>query len=234
MSCEFTHYDGSYVLGALSAAERSEYRRHLSGCAECTAAVQGLVGLPGLLARVSPEVLESTHVEEPVPDALLPALVRQAREAQRRRWWVVAGAAAAAAVVVAVSSLAITASTDDEAPTVLPPSPGVSSNDQASQPMVPVGYEPVSADLALTPVAWGTRLEVTCTYESAGAQESSAAWDYAMFVRTRDGRLEQVASWRGLPGKTMQLAAATASSRDDISSVEIRTAGGKPVLKLAL
>ncbi len=233
MSCEFAHHDGSYVLGSLSAAERSAYRRHLSDCAECTEAVQDLVGLPGLLARVSPEVLESPHVDEPVPETLLPALVRQARGTQRRRWWVAAGAAAAAAAVVAVISLAVTASTDDDAPTVLTPSPGASGNDQASEPMLPVGYEPVSANLALTSVAWGTRLELTCTYDSAGAQGSWAAWDYAMFVRTRDGQLEQVASWRGLPGKTMQLAAATAASRDDISSVVIRTVEGKPVLKLA-
>lgn len=234
MSCEFAHYDGAYVLGALSPTERSEYQHHLRECAECAQAVQELAGLPGLLGRVSADVLESPLVDEPVPATLLPALVRQARRTQRRRLWVTAGTAAAATVVVATASLTITGALDDT-PTVLPPSPGSSVTGQASQAMVPVGSEPVSADLALTNVAWGTRLELTCTYaHDDGEHQVWAPWTYAMFVRTRGGQLEQVATWRALPGKTMQLAAATATSRDDISSVEIRTADGNPVLKLAL
>jgi hypothetical protein len=51
-------------------------------------------------------------------------------------------------------------------------------------------------------------------------------------VRDRDGKVEQVATWRALPGKTMHLDAATATSREDIASVEVRTADGQPVLQL--
>ena len=51
-------------------------------------------------------------------------------------------------------------------------------------------------------------------------------------MHTRDGRSEQVATWKSLPGKTMRLAAATATSRADIASVEMRTASGDPVLEL--
>ncbi|MCW2750999.1 MAG: hypothetical protein JWR83_2109, partial [Aeromicrobium sp.] len=42
----------------------------------------------------------------------------------------------------------------------------------------------------------------------------------------------QVATWRGIPGKTIRLTAATDSLRQDISSVEVRTASGATVLRL--
>ncbi len=57
--------------------------------------------------------------------------------------------------------------------------------------------------------------------------------DYTLFVRTLDGRAENVGSWRSVGGKTMQLSAATAASRDEIASVEVRTLDGRVVLKLA-
>ena len=80
----------------------------------------------------------------------------------------------------------------------------------------------------MTSVAWGTRLELTCSYGVGrrGVRACRRSATYAMFVRTREGRVEQVATWRSLPGRTMQLAAATAAARDDIASVEVRTPTG--------
>ena len=99
--------------------------------------------------------------------------------------------------------------------------------------MSPVGHAPVRGSLAFTSVLWGTRIDLTCRY---GGDEYGAPppepHTYVMFIRTRDGHVEQVATWRGLPGRTMRLAAATAADRTDITSVEVRTSGGKPVLKL--
>lgn len=234
MSCEFARYDGAYVLGALSQTERSEYQSHLRGCPECTRAVQELAGLPGLLARVSADELGSAAVDELVPDTLLPALVRQARSTQRRRLWMTAGTAAAGAVIVAAGSLAIRGALDDDL-TAVPSSPGVTDTLQAGRAMVPVGSQSMSANLALTRVPWGTRLDLTCTYESAWtAHQEPDDSTYALFVRTRDGRVQQVATWRALPGKTMRLTSATATSLDAIASAEIRTADGKPVLKLGM
>jgi hypothetical protein len=43
-----------------------------------------------------------------------------------------------------------------------------------------------------------------------------------------------VATWRGLPGKTMHLAAATAASSSDIRSVDVVRLDGSPVLDLSL
>ena len=99
--------------------------------------------------------------------------------------------------------------------------------------MVPIGQTSMTATLAFTSVGWGTRLDLVCSYQQTESPwEGSEHARYAMFVRTRDGKVEQVATWRALPGKTMRLTSATAASRDDISSVEIRALTGKAVLKL--
>ena len=85
------------------------------------------------------------------------------------------------------------------------------------------------------PVAWGTRLSLACTYDP----DSQANWGggpaptYTLVVRTRDGHTETVGTWRSVDGKTMQVAAATASKRQDIADVEVLTASGRPVLRLA-
>jgi hypothetical protein len=233
MSCDFAHHDGSYVLGALSPVERKEFELHLAGCEECARSVRELAGLPGLLARVDPDVLTSPPVAEPLPETLLPALVAHVRRAQRRRWYVSAGAATAAAVAVAVGALGVTGEfSSDRTPSAVPASPGASLT-PAGQVMAPIGHVPLSANLALTGVLWGTRLDLTCSYSGGGEYGTPPVQQtYAMFVHTRDGRVEQVATWRALPGKTMRLAAATATSRQDIASVEVRTASGRPVLKL--
>ena len=100
--------------------------------------------------------------------------------------------------------------------------------------MTAVDGAPVRATVALTSVAWGTRLDLACTYAEAGERyDLPASVTYGLFVRTRDGRTEQVGTWRSLEGRTMRLTAATAARRQEIASVEVRTAKGRPVLELA-
>lgn len=239
-ACQYAHLDGSFVLGALSPTERQEFEEHLIGCADCARSVRELAGLPGLLARVDHDVLESPPIEEPVPDTLLPTLVRQVRRSQRRRLLVTSGLAAAVAVIVAGGSLAILGALDGDRTPSGSPSPSATVTTPAGQAMRPVGRpvgEPsMVANLAFEPVAWGTRLDLTCTYppgEDAYTPPRAVTYStYALVVHTRDGRTEQVATWRSLPGETMRLAAATSASREDISSVEVRTADGEPVLEL--
>lgn len=238
-TCDFARQDGSYVLGALSPAERQDFEQHLSGCAECAQSVRQLAGLPGLLARVDADVLVSPPTGEPVPETPLPALVHEVRRSQRRRALLAAGlaagVAAAAAVAVAVGTLAVTGAFDIDPPPAATPAPRSGTTAvPAGKAMFPVGHVPVRADVAFTSVLWGTRLDLTCSYSGGGEYGTPPPQTYAMFVRTGDGHLEQVATWRGVPGKTMRLAAATASSRQDIRSVEVRTTSGKTVLKLVL
>ena len=107
MTCIHSHLDGAYVLGALAPEERLEFERHLAGCPTCSRSVRDLAGLPGLLAQVSPEVLEAGPEEEPPPETLLPALVREVRRSRHRRRLVVGLAAAAAVAVLGIGSAAV-------------------------------------------------------------------------------------------------------------------------------
>ena len=222
--CELAHDDAAYVLGALPPAERLAFERHLATCAECTASVRQIAGLPGLLGRLSLEEVESASVPEPLPTTLLPRLVDGVRRQQRRRRWAVGLTAAAAVVAVAAAGATVVAVTSEDGP---PPT-------AASQPMTPLDQDRVDASVALTSVAWGTRLDLTYSYDepSGGYQHDEPAPTYSLVVRTREGAVEQVATWRALPGKTMHLTGATALDTDDIASVEVRTAAGQPVHEL--
>jgi hypothetical protein len=227
MTCDLHDRDGAYVLGALSPAERLEFEQHLTDCADCARSVRELAGLPGLLARLDPAVLDEPARDDPLPETVLPALLHAVRRARRRRVLVAAGAAAAALTAVVVIPLTLTGSDAGRTPSTAPPVGGV------VRAMAPVGGAPVRATVVLTSVAWGTRLDLACTYGEAGERyHLPPSVTYGLFVRTRDGRTEQVGTWRSLEGRTMEVTAATAAPRQDIASVEVRTAKGRPVLEL--
>jgi hypothetical protein len=230
MTCRLADLDGAYVLGALSPAERLEFERHLPGCDDCTRAVRELAGLPGLLGRIDPEMLEG-GAEDPVPATLLPAVFAEVRRARRRRTFLVVATAAAAAVVIGLAPVGLSRLNDDDG-----------SSSVAAQPagvapeltMEPVGDVPVRASIALDPVTWGTRLDLTCTYDPTTVEyELPPIVTYSLYVRTQDGHSEQVGTWRSFGGKTFRLSAATAASRADIASVQVRTLDGRVVLRVA-
>jgi hypothetical protein len=229
-SCGHAHEDGAYVLGALSPEDRVAFERHLPGCDSCARTVRELAGLPGLLARVPVEIVDSEKLPTPVPDTLLPALVRRARRSQRRRAWITGGLVAAAAAI-AIGAVGVATMGDDDAPPNAEPSVGPST--AAPVHMTPVGHGAVDGWLSLTQVGWGTRLDLTCSYnEESNAYHDDEVPTYTMVVFTSDGHSERVASWKGLPGKKMHVTGATAADRDDITDVEIRTASGQTVLDL--
>jgi hypothetical protein len=228
--CGHEHEDGAYVLGALSPEERVAFERHLSSCDSCARSVRYLAGLPGLLARVPVEIVDPPAPPAPVPDTLLPALVRRARRTQRRRTWIAGGLVAAAAVVAIGAVGVATLGHDDAAPQA---APSAGPTTAASQIMQPVGDEPISGWVSLTQVGWGTRLDLTCSYAEKSSTYEDPDWStYTMYVHTADGSEEQVASWKALPGKEMHLSAATAVDADAITDVEVRTAAGETVLDL--
>lgn len=228
--CGHEHEDGAYVLGALSPEDRVAFERHLPGCDTCALSVRQLAGLPGLLARVPVEILDPEQPPAPVPETLLPALVRQARRSQRRRAWVTGGLAAAAAVVALGAVGVATLGSDDGDHTA---TPGGGPTTAAARIMQPVGDEPISGWLSLTTVGWGTRLDLTCSYAEESNAYRDPSWStYTMYVHTTDGTVEQVASWKALPGQEMHLSAATAADAEDITDVEVRTAAGDTVLDL--
>lgn len=231
MTCTYEMWDGAYVLGSLSPAERREFEEHLDTCEECSRAVRDLAGLPGLLGRIGPEVLEAGPAE-PVPETLRPRLFRAVRRQRARRTWLTAGIAAAAAAAITIGAAAAldrgqpsTPTSGNHPTTVISTAP--------PQVMTAVSHNPMTAQVSLTPVAWGTRLDLTCTYpRSWGLYEGGGR--YALVVHTGNGRSHQVATWRGLPGRAMRLTASTAAPTSTIRSVDITTSEGKPVLRLQL
>jgi hypothetical protein len=228
--CGHEHEDGAYVLGALSPEDRIAFERHLPGCPECARSVRELAGLPGLLARVPVEIVDPDAAPRtPVPDTLLPALVRRARSSRNRRRWI-AGGLAAAAVAAGVVVVTTVAGGDHAPPSA---GPSASATTATAEPFKPVGAEPISGWISLTPVGWGTRLDLVCSYADEHGYGDTSGTTYLMYVVHADGSTEQVASWKALPGKTMRLSAATAATVRDIADVEVRTASGRTVLELS-
>jgi hypothetical protein len=175
--------------------------------------------------------VDAADVEEPAPDTLLPSLVREVRHHRRRRTVVTAMLAAAAALVVATAGVAASqrGQPTDRRPDAVPSATATSAS--AGRPMTAVQPAPMSARLAVQPVAWGTRLVLTCRYDPDDTRYGEAA-EYALVVRTQDGRTEQVATWRALPGQQMELSGATSARAADIAAVEVRLTGGATVLRL--
>lgn len=224
--CPYELWDGSYVLGSLSPADRREFETHLDGCATCSRSLRDLAGLPGLLGRIGPEVFEETE-PDPVPETLLPRLSRAVRRERQRRTWLTAGIAAAAAVAVTVGgALVLDRPSSDSTAT---PTASVTA---ASHPMTQIARDPMSAEVALTPVAWGTRIDLTCSYPASGNIYEGGA--YALVVHTADGRTQRVASWNGLPGHVMHVSGATDARVGEITKVEVTRIPHAPVLELSL
>jgi anti-sigma factor RsiW len=164
-SCRFHQDAAAYVIGALSPAERLEFERHLGECDDCTRTIRELAGIPGLLGRVEPDVLEHPVVGGHVPETLLPTLSRQVRGARRRRTLIAAGVAAAAVAVlvpVAVSQVGTEDGSRQDA-TGTSTGPPTEPSTVEAEPMRPVGDVPLEASVTLESVTWGTRLGLTST-----------------------------------------------------------------------
>ncbi len=230
MNCPFGQDAAAYVIGALSPAERLEFEKHLSVCDDCTRAIRELAGIPGLLGRVEPDVLEQPVVDEQVPDTLLPTLSRRVRGARRRRTLIAAGVAAAAVAVLVPVAVSQVGAGDGSRPDA----PGTSTEPTVeAQRMDPVGDVPLEASVTLESVTWGTRLGLTSTYDRDSMDRRlPPSMDYTLCVRTWDGRTEKVGSWKSVSGMEMQISGATSAKREEISWVQVRAPDGRVVLKL--
>ena len=232
--CALSHSDAAYVLGSLSPADRLEFERHLPGCESCRRSVADLAGLPGLLGRVPVEQVEAPAPLEPLPATVLPALVAVVRREQRRKAVLVTLGAAAAIVVVALGVGALQAARDDGR--VPGPAPTSASPTVApAQPMDVVHDYGMKADVSLTPVGWGTKVLLTCSYPAPeGDYGDGHAYEYRFVAFSGDGRSDKVMTWKAVPGKTMSLSGSTAAVLDDITRVEVQSEHGRTILRLDL
>lgn len=246
----FAEYDAAYVFGALSPDERTAYERHLQHCDDCSASVAAMAGVPGLLARVPIERLNSVD-ETPAPDTVLPRLVAQVNhERQRSRWRTGAAAgllAAACIIALVVGVLAqrhpgrSTAAGPTSRATSSGATPSGATSSGAQNPsagpvlaMKTVRAVGVSASVQVQDVAWGTKITMRCTEAPTARGSLPYAGVYYLEAVGTDGSRRSVANWRALPGKTVSIEADTGLLRADISSLLLVGTDREVLLKLNL
>lgn len=225
-------WDGAYVLGSLSKAERREFEDHLSGCSRCRRHVAELSGLPGLLALTRAE-----HAA--VPPAATPATATgpaplyaglAAKVAVRRRRLVMA--AAAAAIALAGTTAAITTALDASTA----PRPLAVSSASSSVPLTFSGTSPrgLTATGTLASFPWGTQINWHCSYAPASLYSGPpAGQDYVMVMVSTAGVETTVASWTAGPGSDVSPTAATGSPAQSIVRLDIRDSAGATLLSAA-
>jgi anti-sigma-K factor RskA len=211
MSDPYADWDGAYVMGALSRAERQEYEDHLATCDDCAAALAELGPLPGLLGRVAPEDAELLlrPAADPPPSIATPRVVPLA-------WWrrtrVRVGAGLAAAAVVAAAVI-VPISLHGGGPT-------------ERLTLVRTVASPLSATVSLTATDWGTRVDMTCEYAGYHGRQRP----YRLYVIDPADHAQLVSSWHAGPGDTDRTTGSTDLSVSDISRIEVRAADGTVLL----
>lgn len=222
---DFRDWDAAYVLGMLSPDDRHSYERHLATCDACSVALTELAGLPGILASLP--VVEAVELAAAVPDtvSLSPAthqpgavqrLAASSAARRRRSRRRMVGVSILAGATLAVGAFFVGA-------TIAAP-PGTPS----AVAMTQLVGNTVTANMAITPKSWGTRLDWDCSYASSLATKSDL--DYDLVVTERSGAQVVVASWSAYGERAKNLTASTSVATDDIRSVEIRLAGSAAAL----
>jgi Putative zinc-finger len=224
---------GTYVLGAISPAERSRVDAHLGACPGCRDELAGLASLPALLGRV-----DEAQIAEVAgaPGELLDSLLAQAaarRPGRVRRW---APPAVAAAVLLAIGIAVggmlaggLPGSAPQRVPQPVPSSsPFAVEEVSASDPQTHV-----SAWLGMENMEWGTAVVVQLKGAPLGTRCDLVAVG-------KDGRRDVAAGWQvgsawdtgGYGATTFH--GATMISRADLQGFEIRTVDGRTLLTLTL
>lgn len=216
----FVHDDAAYVLGALGPAERRAFEEHLTGCPDCTRRVRDIAGLPGLLAGLDASAFTEPDAPPPVPDTLLPGLLRAVHRRRRRSRVLVVGSIAASVLLAVALAWALLVPGPAAAP-LAAPSPTPTPTSSMSQ----VDQDGLTATVGLEQVAWGTRLRISCAYRPGAWGSTDVAPSYALVVRTRDGASQQVSTWRAVPGKQTRLEAGTDLTPAQIEAVDVVVSG---------
>jgi hypothetical protein len=209
----FLHFDGAYVLGALDDADRRAFETHLETCPECRARVDEVRPTAGLLAGLS---LSAFDDPGPVPDTLLPGLLRKAgRERNRRRWLTASIGVVAAACVAALVAVAWPGGSD-------------TGNQPAPQAFSAVQPSPVTATARLVSRGWGTEIDLNCRYTA----KVERYVPYDLVVVDTSNKKHAAGSWTLTPQHTIKFTGGTDVPRAQIDKVQITLANGKPILQL--
>ena len=211
MTCPYARNDGVYVLGALPPEERHQYEEHLRDCPICAAAVRELAGLPGLLARLPAEQVvgqDGDRLDPPLPQTLLPKLLRTAgRERRRIRVRIGLVAAGIAAVLAVGGTVAVQNMAEPNVPRPV-----------RTVALQGVGGHNISGSVQLIPWGWGTTVRMTC--HDTPRQDGSSV--YTLYVTDRSGTQYLVSSWHSVPNQDVVVPGGVALSPDDVASVQVK------------
>jgi len=203
-----------YVLGALDVAGRAAFESHLAQCADCRADVASLRRLTPMLTTLD----EQAYEPSPVPDTLLPRLMRAVdagRRRRSRRAWALSAVAACLALLLGIFAVPRLA---DNGPTRLALHAATSDS-------------PVHAKVALSPSGDRTKLELTCRYDQ------DTPWGvatYRLVVTNHAGERLAVSHWTIEPGQTVTIDATAPWPRANMRNISIETDDGRAVLELNL
>jgi Putative zinc-finger len=224
----YTTWDAAYVLGSLSSAERREYEAHLETCDRCRAAVGDISGMPALLAMLDADDVRALAKEQPEPPPLRPEVRTQVldkvRWRRRRSRILTYGAVGLAAALLAVGL-------------VIAVRPGVVGLQSGTEQVTAQQLEmnklvttPFSATIALNSYAWGTRIDMACTYGDWSSGGGTPPSNLGMVVVGRDGSHTQIATWLGLSGATALPSGNTPAHVGEIAAVQLVSADSGQVL----
>ena len=206
---------GSYLVGALSPAERSVLETHLRECIACRDELNELSVLPGFLGRLTPEQVQGGF--PPPPESLLTGLLARAlgvetarRRRLRRRQGAAAALSLAAAAIVGILVIP-TAST-----------PGTSYQLQSA-----LASTPSAGEVTLVTKPWGTELILAMRKLPAGTSCVAVVTD-------KQGRIEVVGTWGATTTHAAQVTLATDISTAYLRTITVETAAGKPLLNARL
>ncbi|HEX4431872.1 MAG TPA: zf-HC2 domain-containing protein [Frankiaceae bacterium] len=221
----FEHDDAAYVMGLLSGDDLAAFEAHLLTCEACRKRVAQLRPTTGLLAALSAEdLMEALEPDPtpapPMPDTLLPGLLRRAGVRRRRERWLATGISglAVASLVALVFALWPAGST------------GSGGNPQA---LTALTSTPLRATAAVTSTSWGTRISLDCDYYGA-PQSSANGVAYALTVIAKDGSRHTLGTWTVAPGRHTKFTSGTALPNSALRSIQITSNNGTPVLALDL
>jgi predicted anti-sigma-YlaC factor YlaD len=217
MTDSFEHADAAYVLGALDPQEAVEFQAHLAGCPACRARVDEARETVALLgAADASDFAGPDPAETPMPDTLLPGLLRRARRERNRRTLITAGLAAAVAACLVALAFLVWPTGDN----------GSAQPERAA--FVALRPSPVTASAQLVDKAWGTEIDLQCKYR----QEVDESHPYGLRVIDKSGLAHGAGSWSLVPGKTVTFTGGTAVPRDRIAEVQITRPDGTAILQL--
>lgn len=223
----YATWDAAYVLGSLSSAERREYEAHLESCDRCRAALGEISGVPALLAMLDAadvQAIESRQEPPPLRPELRQQVLDRVRWRRRRSRLLTTAAVGLAAALLAVGMVIAIR------PGIVGLQSGTTEIGAQALPMDKLTETPFSATVALSSFAWGTRIDMACSYGDWSGGGGPPPSNLGMVVVSRDGSRAQIATWLGMSGATALPSGNTPVPIGDIAAVQLVSADNGRVL----